>query len=215
MNPIFSVPVAQRFPCKRLGNLLHLIGHIDKPEEHIQRRPQGCDILRFHGEYKGSLPFKPASGVRTGIHLITEFRIQCSEYVPCMGCRKPEGCPVKRHKDCLTQEYAEKDDKMRGYAGRMKIYRAFISLIAEPRSLKRMRCPQYGHLTLTSISTFCLHRAHLYVLAISGPDYPFICSRVRSIARWAIFMAGVCGWYAPPANLYPHFRHSQIPVPLR
>ena len=31
--------------------------------------------------------------------------------------------------------------------------------------------------------------------------YPLICSRVRSIARWAIFMAGVCGWYAPPANL--------------
>ena len=38
---------------------------------------------------------------------------------------------------------------------------------------------------------------------------------VRSIARWAIFMAGVIGWYVPPANLYPHLRHSQIPVPLR
>lgn len=38
---------------------------------------------------------------------------------------------------------------------------------------------------------------------------------VRSIARWAIFMAGVVGWYAPPANLYPHLRHSQMPVPLR
>lgn len=38
---------------------------------------------------------------------------------------------------------------------------------------------------------------------------------VRSIARWAIFMVGVVGWYAPPANLYPHLRHSQMPVPLR
>src|SRR5208337_324478 len=28
-------------------------------------------------------------------------------------------------------------------------------------------------------------------------------------------MAGVWGWYVPPANLYPHLRHSQIPVPLR
>jgi hypothetical protein len=104
---------------------------------------------------------------------------------------------------------------IKSVAIRKKIYRAFISLIAEPRSLKRMRCPQYGHLTLTSISTFCLHRAHLYVLAIFNPDYPFICSKVRSIARCAIFIAGVCGWYAPPANLYPHFRHSQIPVPRR
>jgi hypothetical protein len=32
-------------------------------------------------------------------------------------------------------------------------------------------------------------------------SYPLICSRVRSIARWATFIAGVCGWYAPPANL--------------
>jgi len=34
-------------------------------------------------------------------------------------------------------------------------------LIAAPRSLKRIRWPQYGHRTLTSTSTFCLHRAHL------------------------------------------------------
>jgi len=40
-------------------------------------------------------------------------------------------------------------------------------------------------------------------------------STLRSRVRCAIFNAGVCGWYAPPANLYPHFRHSQIPVPLR
>jgi hypothetical protein len=40
-----------------------------------------------------------------------------------------------------------------------------------------------------------------FVRACHIQDYPFICSRVRSIARWAIFMAGVCGWYAPPANL--------------
>jgi hypothetical protein len=38
---------------------------------------------------------------------------------------------------------------------------------------------------------------------------------VLSIARLAIFMAGVCGTYDPPANLNPHLRHSQIPVPRR
>jgi len=45
--------------------------------------------------------------------------------------------------------------------------------------------------------------------------YFLLSSTVRSIARWAIFMVGVIGWYAPPANLYPHLRHSQMPVPLR
>jgi hypothetical protein len=89
---------------KRLGNLLHLIGNIDEPQEHIQRCPQGCDILCPYGEHKRFLAFKPATGVRAGIHLIGEFRTQCSEYVPGAGCRKPEGCLVKRHKDCLAQE---------------------------------------------------------------------------------------------------------------
>jgi len=112
ITPIFS-PCRTNTLKKELGNLLHLIGHIDKPEEHIQRCPQGCDILCFYGEHKRFLPFKPASGVRAGIYLITEFRIKCSKYVPCMGCRKPEDRRVKRHKDCLTQEYGEKDDKMR------------------------------------------------------------------------------------------------------
>jgi hypothetical protein len=46
-------------------------------------------------------------------------------------------------------------------------------------------------------------------------DYFLISSTVRSIARWAIFIAGVTGWYEPPANLNPHLRHSQMPVPLR
>jgi hypothetical protein len=45
--------------------------------------------------------------------------------------------------------------------------------------------------------------------------YFLISSTVRSIARWAIFMVGVIGWYVPPANLYPHLRHSQMPVPTR
>jgi hypothetical protein len=45
--------------------------------------------------------------------------------------------------------------------------------------------------------------------------YFLFSSTVLTIARVAIFMVGVWGWYAPPANLYPHLRHSQIPVPLR
>jgi hypothetical protein len=40
-----------------------------------------------------------------------------------------------------------------------------------------------------------------FIRACHMLNYPLTCSRVRSIARWAIFIAGVCGWYAPPANL--------------
>jgi hypothetical protein len=89
---------------KRLGNLLHVIGHTDEPEEHVKRCPEGRNILCFYVKHKRFLPFKPATGLRAGIDLIAEFRTKCRKYLPGMGCRKPEGCIVKRHTDCLTQE---------------------------------------------------------------------------------------------------------------
>jgi hypothetical protein len=84
--------------------------------------------------------------------------------------------------------------------------------MAAPRSLKSIRWPQYGQRTLTSISTLCLQRAHLYDPA--KPAYTSFPSE-RSIVLSAIRSCGVCGWYAPPANLKPHFLHPQMPVPSR
>lgn len=67
-----------------------------------------------------------------------------------------------------------------------------------PRSLKRIRCPQYGHRTFTSISTFLLQWAHLY-----DPVTPAYASFLIDASMFlsATFRPGVCGAYAPPANL--------------
>jgi len=44
-------------------DILHLVCHTDKTEEHIKSCPERCNILRFYGKNKRFLPFKPAPGL--------------------------------------------------------------------------------------------------------------------------------------------------------
>jgi hypothetical protein len=44
-------------------DILHLVCHTDKTEEHIKSCPKRCNILRFYGKNKRFLPFKPAPGL--------------------------------------------------------------------------------------------------------------------------------------------------------
>jgi hypothetical protein len=48
---------------KRLIDILHLVCHTDKTEEHVESCPERCNILRFYGKNKRFLPFKPAAGL--------------------------------------------------------------------------------------------------------------------------------------------------------
>jgi hypothetical protein len=96
----------EHFDGKGLRNIQHLIGNIDEPEKHVKRCPKCCNILCFYFKHKRFLPFKPAPYLRARIDLIAKFRGQCTEDPLSMGCRKPEGCLVKRHRICLIQKYA-------------------------------------------------------------------------------------------------------------
>jgi hypothetical protein len=48
---------------KKLIDILHLVCHTDKTEEHVKSCPERCNILRFYSKNKRFLPFKPAAGV--------------------------------------------------------------------------------------------------------------------------------------------------------
>jgi hypothetical protein len=113
----FRVLLQEHFDNKALLNILHLIGHINEPEKHVKRCPKCCNIPCFYGKHKRFLPFKPALGLRAGVHLIAKLRGQCTKDLLGMGCRKPEGCLVMRHRITTHRNMHKKDDKSSYYAG--------------------------------------------------------------------------------------------------
>jgi len=87
--PMYSAVKLPKRPSvsgKWVCQILHLIGNVYEPEDHIERCPEGCNVLCFDPDHEHVATFKPAAGHGTGIYFISKFRDKCPRNLLCMRC---------------------------------------------------------------------------------------------------------------------------------